>query len=74
MGEAHTASRTIGFVSSGNISLTRGRGHGLATITLESYLEALAVAESSCRPDMIVCKVKNRDGLVYRLATLTLVQ
>lgn len=64
----------IGFVSTGNISLTRGEGHALATVSLKAYLDLWAAAEGTSQPDLLLVKVKNTDGLVCRLASLTLVQ
>jgi ribonuclease P/MRP protein subunit POP1 len=64
----------IGFVSTGNISLTRGNGHGIATIRLEAYLKLLQVAEAAGDPTKVLCKVRNSDGVVYRLVSLSLVQ
>lgn len=75
LGEEGTgASRVIGFVSTGNISLTRGQGHALATVSLAAYLGLLTAAEASTRLRLPVVKLKNRDGLVCRLASLSLVQ
>jgi len=75
LGQNQRPNQTIvGFVSTGNISLTRGNGHGLATIKLDAYLKLLQVATASGEPNRVICKVKNRDGLVTRLVSLVLVQ
>lgn len=73
LGEAPSDARVIGFVTTGNISLTRGEGYGLGMVSLAGYLRLLAAAQASSRPDLAVVKVKNRDGRVHRLASLKLV-
>lgn len=74
LGEKPCDTGVIGFVTSGNISLVRGEGHALAMISLAGYLHLLAAARSSSQPELAVVKVKNRDGHVFRLASVTLVQ
>ncbi|GMK55217.1 hypothetical protein CspeluHIS016_0202730 [Cutaneotrichosporon spelunceum] len=74
LGEERSDKGVIGFVTTGNISLTRGEGHGLGMISLVGYLRLLVAARQSQQPELAVAKVKNRDGHVFRLASLTLVQ
>ncbi|ODN98010.1 hypothetical protein I350_07651 [Cryptococcus amylolentus CBS 6273] len=67
--------RLIGYTDSGNISLTRGQGHALGTITLRGYVELLQASYPSAAGQIghvegwdgkaLVC-VKNRDGTVGR--------
>jgi ribonuclease P/MRP protein subunit POP1 len=74
LGEERSDTGVIGFVTTGNISLTRGEGHALGMVSLAGYLRLLVAARQSPQPDLAVVKVKNRDGHVFRLASLTLVQ
>lgn len=74
LGEKPCDTGVIGFATSGNISLTRGEGHALAMISLAGYLRLLAAARGSLQPELAVAKVKNRDGHVFRLVSVTLVQ
>lgn len=64
--------KPIGFVSTGNISLTRGKGHGLATIPVSAYLDLLRMQDPQS-PCAIVL-VRNRNSLTCRIAALRLVQ
>lgn len=74
LGEERNDTGVIGFVTTGNISLTRGEGHALGMVSLAGYLRLLIAARHSPQPELAVVKVKNRDGHVFRLASLTLVQ
>lgn len=61
----------IGFVSTGNISLTRGKGHGLATVSLSGYLDVLrAGASPQAQPGLPVVLLRNRNSLAFRVAAL----
>lgn len=62
-------SRTIGYTSTGNYSLSRGHGFGLATISLKGYVESAKISG----PEGVLVKVKNRDGRICRLARVELV-
>lgn len=62
----NSARETIGFVSTGNISLTRGKGHGLATVSLSAYLDLLRSGEAQ----LPVVLIRNRNSLTCRLAAL----
>lgn len=66
---APNAKHTIGYTSTGNFSLARGRGFALATITLKGYVELRKAAG----PEGVLVKVKNRDGRICRLARIELV-
>ncbi|WVQ79961.1 hypothetical protein IAT38_002062 [Cryptococcus sp. DSM 104549] len=63
----------IGWTTTGNISLSRGKGHALGTITLRGYLELLKAAQSPVGEHgewtgrTLVC-VKNRNGRLARFA------
>ncbi|BEI85520.1 hypothetical protein CcaverHIS002_0509210 [Cutaneotrichosporon cavernicola] len=74
LGEEHSDKGVIGFVTTGNISLTRGEGHGLGMVSLAGYHRLLVAARQSPQPELAVVKIKNRDGHIFRLASLTLVQ
>lgn len=61
-------------MSSGNISLTRGHGHGLATVTLAGYLGLLdASSTSKQQPEVALAQTRNTNGTIYRLASVSLV-
>ncbi|OXG28540.1 ribonuclease P/MRP protein subunit POP1 [Cryptococcus neoformans Bt120] len=62
----------IGYTSTGNISLSRGKGHALGMITLAGYLDLLKAANGEVKGSewdgkALVC-VRNRDGRIARLA------
>ncbi|WVN87681.1 uncharacterized protein L203_102867 [Cryptococcus depauperatus CBS 7841] len=66
----------IGWTTTGNISLTRGRGYALGVITLSGYLDLLRVKVEENRAQWkhkaLVC-IRNRNGRVSRLAELKVV-
>lgn len=66
---------TVGYTTSGNYSLSRGRGHALGSISLAAYVEArrVAAAGSADAAQQVLAKVKNRDGRLCRLAAVELV-
>jgi ribonuclease P/MRP protein subunit POP1 len=76
LGEIPTQSTSIiGWVITGNFSLSRGKGFAIATITLGGYVSLMrtALSEKGEPQGWAVVKVRNRDGRIYRLARLELV-
>lgn len=73
LGEARAPEKNlIGYTSTGNISLSRGKGHALGMITLAGYLDLLKAAAGEVKGSewdgkALVC-VRNRDGTVARFA------
>lgn len=63
----------IGFVSTGNFSLLRGKGHALALISFKSYLNSLKLSIGEEFDGQVIVKVRNPDGVVCRLARIVLV-
>ncbi|GFZ46872.1 hypothetical protein JCM24511_04092 [Saitozyma sp. JCM 24511] len=73
LGEITSASSSIiGWVITGNFSLSRGRGFGLAAVTLRGYIELLRVASGGPEDatGWAVVKVRNREGRVCRFARI----
>lgn len=83
--EADDAS-SFGWTNTGNISLSRGQGHALATVTLKGYIEQVKRTEQAQAQARVqgagtegkavvppVVKVRNRDGHLCRLASLHVV-
>lgn len=76
----------MGYVTSGNYSLSRGRGHGVGAVSLAAVVGhisclkgyniffKLSGASTDCfayRPKLeCLVKVKNRDGTICRVARL----
>lgn len=69
-----SARNTIGFVSTGNISLTRGKGHGLATVSVSAYINLLRAADSEAHPGTPVVLIRNRNSHTCRVAALQAVK
>ncbi|WVQ99709.1 hypothetical protein IAU59_006850 [Kwoniella sp. CBS 9459] len=75
----------IGYTSTGNFSLSRGRGHALASITLKGWLSAERADAASSNlvqnenglmgrwVGRCLVRVKNKDGRICRLAEIKLV-
>jgi ribonuclease P/MRP protein subunit POP1 len=65
----------IGFTSTGNFSLSRGRGHALGSISYKSYVRLLRQAKEGPgeAEHLALVKVRNRDGRICRLASVHLV-
>ncbi|KAK8864663.1 hypothetical protein IAR55_001913 [Kwoniella newhampshirensis] len=65
----------IGYTTTGNISLSRGTGHGLGAITLKGYLDLLGATErgSGEWKGRLLVRVRNRDGRVARLCEIRVV-
>ena len=65
----------IGYTTTGNFSLSRGKGHALASVTLAGFVELLRRAGEGGDEGrhMALVKVRNRDGVICRLAQLELV-
>ncbi|KAK4686639.1 ribonuclease P/MRP protein subunit POP1, partial [Tremellales sp. Uapishka_1] len=63
----------IGFTSSGNFSMTRGRGHAVGTVRFAEYMKLKQVAKATSRPELVLVKVRDRDGVICRLAAVDLV-
>ncbi|KIJ54374.1 hypothetical protein M422DRAFT_221979 [Sphaerobolus stellatus SS14] len=61
----------IGYVTTGNYSLKRGRGHAIGAVSLVSLM-AIMTTETKSKVDSYSClvKVKDRDSAVCRVATL----
>jgi len=76
LGEIKADSKdTIGYATTGNFSLSRGKGHALASVTLKGYVRSLRMADmgpANAR-HLALVKVRNRDGRVCRLASVELV-
>lgn len=78
MGEARAPEENIiGYTSTGNISLSRGKGHALGMITLAGYLDLLKAAGAEVKGNKwdgrtLVC-VRNRDGRIARFAEVRVV-
>ncbi|KAL1411390.1 Ribonucleases P/MRP protein subunit pop1 [Vanrija albida] len=74
LGETIKPKEIIGFVNSGNISLTRGHGHGVATVSLKGYLGLLdAASASQQQPETALVQTRNANGIIHRLASVSLV-
>ncbi|WWD17028.1 hypothetical protein CI109_101465 [Kwoniella shandongensis] len=65
----------IGYTSTGNISLSRGTGHGLGAITLKGYISLLEAAEKGNEEwkGRVLVRVRNRDGRVARFCEIRVV-
>ncbi|KAH9971933.1 ribonucleases P/MRP protein subunit POP1-domain-containing protein [Lactifluus volemus] len=58
----------IGFVTSGNYSLSRGKGYAIGAISLVRFLEIREQAHRLRQGNDWLVKVRNRDGTVCRAA------
>ncbi|KAI9443101.1 POP1-domain-containing protein [Lactarius indigo] len=58
----------IGFVTSGNFSLSRGKGHAIGAISLSKFLEIREQGHRLRRENDWMVKVRNRDGTICRAA------
>ncbi|WWC89050.1 uncharacterized protein L201_003968 [Kwoniella dendrophila CBS 6074] len=66
----------LGYTSTGNFSLSRGKGFALASVTLKGWIDLLKNAQEEVRAGWEgrnVVRVKNRDGTLSRFAELKLV-
>lgn len=65
----------VGYVTTGNFSLSRGTGHALGSVSLKGYLGLLRLAEvgSAMGKGRALVKVRNRDGVICRFAELEVV-
>lgn len=61
-------------MTTGNISFTRGKGHGLATVFLSAYLKLLQSGHSQIQPELPVVLFRNRNSFTCRVAALHPVQ
>ncbi|KAF8272238.1 ribonucleases P/MRP protein subunit POP1-domain-containing protein [Lactarius quietus] len=61
-------SAVIGFVTSGNFSLSRGKGYAIGAISLAKFLEIREQAHRLRRENDWMVKVRNRDGTICRAA------
>jgi len=60
----------IGFVTSGNFSLSRGKGYAIGAISLVKFLETREQAHRLGRANEWLVKVRNRDGTICRAARI----
>ncbi|KAH8998691.1 POP1-domain-containing protein [Lactarius akahatsu] len=61
-------SALIGFVTSGNFSLSRGKGYAIGAISLVKFLEIREQGHRLRRENDWMVKVRNRDGTICRAA------
>jgi len=59
-------SSIMGYITSGNFSLSRGEGFGIGAVSLVQYLDVIKQGK-----DLLV-KVRDRQGQVCRLAVMKL--
>lgn len=66
----------IGFVSTGNFSLSKGTGHGLGTVSLRGYVELMVLAQQGSEEGRgrALVKIRNRDGVICRFAELEVIE
>ncbi|KAI9456168.1 POP1-domain-containing protein [Russula earlei] len=61
-------SAVIGFVTSGNFSLSRGKGYAIGAISLVKFLETREQADRLRQGSDWLVKVRNRDEMICRAA------
>ncbi|KAI0030429.1 NUC188 domain-containing protein [Vararia minispora EC-137] len=65
--------KVLGYVTSGNYSLSRGEAYALGAMSVAAFLDLKNHASRHCLPKPLI-KVRNRDGRVARYAYVDIVE